>query len=74
MTTSWKSKRHVFYENGKICNIHEIRNVYKIVSRKPEREEADLGDVNIYGRIIVKWILKKYCVDCLHLALDRIQS
>jgi hypothetical protein len=36
----------------------ERRCAYRKFMRKPERDNH-VGDVNIYGRIILKWIFKK---------------
>jgi hypothetical protein len=35
-----------------------MRNVYKILVGKPERKKH-FGDLGIYGKIILKWILKE---------------
>jgi hypothetical protein len=38
---------------GHVACIREMRNVYNILVRKPEEH---LGDLGIYGRIILQWI------------------
>jgi hypothetical protein len=36
-----------------------MRNIYKILVRKPQGR-GHLGDIPIDGKLILKWILKKY--------------
>jgi hypothetical protein len=37
------------------------------------KERHHLEDIDVDGRIILKWILKKYGVDWIQLAQDRVQ-
>jgi hypothetical protein len=44
----------------RVCSTHgEKRNVYRVFLGKPERKRK-LEDLNLDGRIILKWILEKY--------------
>jgi hypothetical protein len=46
---------------GKACRTHgEKKNAYTILVRKPEGRDY-LEDISIDGKIIFKWIVKKYC-------------
>jgi hypothetical protein len=46
-------------EMGGTCSEHsEIRNVFQILVEKPDH----LGNVGVYEKIILKWILNKYDV------------
>jgi len=52
----------------------EMRNAYKILVGKHKGKEC-LGDLGIYGSIILNWILSKQCeaVDCIQLTHNRVQ-
>jgi hypothetical protein len=36
----------------------ETRNAYRVFVRQPEGKRP-LGDIGVYGRIILEWILRK---------------
>jgi hypothetical protein len=44
---------------GGACSTHgEVRNSYKYLAGSPQRKK-NLGDLGVYGRVILKWILEK---------------
>jgi hypothetical protein len=42
-----------------VAGIAEVRNSYEILLGKPETK-GPIGDQDLCGRILLKWILKKY--------------
>jgi hypothetical protein len=47
-----------------------MRNAYNILVTQLE-EKRPIGDLGVYEKIILKWILKKGYVNWIHLAQDR---
>jgi hypothetical protein len=43
---------------GKACNMHEKRNAYSFLVGKREGKRL-LKDLDIAGRVILKWILER---------------
>ena len=44
---------------GNVASIGEGRGVHRVLVGKPERERP-LGDPDVDGRIILRWILRKW--------------
>jgi hypothetical protein len=51
--------------------MEETRKAYKTIVRNPEEKRPLERHVN--GRILLKWILKKWDVDWIHVAQNRYQ-
>ena len=52
----------------------EGRGVYRVLLGKPEGERDHWGDPGVDGRIILRWIFRKWdvgCMDWIELAQDR---
>jgi hypothetical protein len=58
MINSWR----IIWAGHVIC-IGEMRNAYKILVGKPEGK-SHLNNVDMDGRIMSKWILRKWGVGC----------
>jgi len=43
---------------GHLARMGEMRNVYTILVRKPERKRIS-GDLSVYGRVLLERILRK---------------
>jgi hypothetical protein len=44
---------------GHVAHVREMRNAYKILDGKPERNRQ-LEDIGVDGKIILEWILGKW--------------
>jgi hypothetical protein len=65
-----KSRRIIRAEH--LARIGAVRNSYVIYIGKP-KERYCFGAVGIGGRILLKWILMKYCIGWIQLDHDRVQ-
>jgi len=53
-----------------VARMRVMRNAYNILVTQLE-EKRPIGDLGVYEKIILKWILKKGYVNWIHLAQDR---
>ena len=55
---------------GRVARVEERRGVYRVLVGKPE-EKNHLEDPGIDGRVIFRWIFRKWGVDWIDLAHNR---
>jgi len=47
---------------GHVARMGERRSVYRVLVRKPKRKKGHLRDPVVDGRIIIRWIFRKWGV------------
>jgi hypothetical protein len=59
---TWVIKLRIMRWAGHVACMGESRGVYRFVVGKPEREMHHLEDPGLDGRIILRWIFRKWAV------------
>ena len=56
-----------------VARMGDRRDAFMVLARRPEGEKIHFEDLDVNGRIILKWMLKKqdWCMDWIELAQDR---